>query len=180
MKPDRDQYLKFRRPHDQCLLCGTSLPSAGRHPTVLEFDDKEEAVRRDFCPACWQKAGNPGYFSFWVTKRISGPTAAERRLAKHERNEAFWRLFLALHGAQTDEYRTQLFLLAHLLMRYRVMTFKGTGPDGTLMFEAAPTGETYRIADVPEGSAEFGAIMKSVEDQAVQLMESVDDGPAVE
>ncbi len=172
MNPDRDQYLKFRRPHDECLLCGTSLPSAGRHPTVLEIGDREEAVRRDFCPACWEKAGNPGYFSFWVTKRISGPTAAERRLARHERNEAFWRLFLALQAAQSDEYRPQLFLLAHLLMRYRVMNFKGTNAQGELLFEAAPTGETYRIADVPESSAEFGAILKAVEEQAVQLMDS--------
>lgn len=177
---DRDQYLKVRRPHDECLLCAASLPPTGHHPSTLDLSDKEDALRRDFCPACWEKAASTQYFSFWVTKRINAPTAAERRLARSERNEGLWRLFAALHSSGGEEYTAQLFLLAHLLMRYRVMVFKGTSPDSDLLFESNINGEVYRITDIPVDSVEFSGVMKTVEEQAVKIMESGDDDVAEE
>lgn len=169
---DREAYLKFRRPHDECLLCGTSLPAAGKHPTVLDIDGKEEAIRRDFCPKCWVEAEKPEYFGFWLTKRIDAPTGRERRLARAERNEALWRLFNALHETENPELRPQLFLLAHLLMRYRVLTFRSTEADGTLLFEHQPSGVTFRVADVPIESVPFAEVKKAVESEALKYAPS--------
>lgn len=164
---ERDSYLKFRRPHDECLLCGTPLPSVGKHPSLLEVTDRDDVIRRDFCPTCWEKSANPSYFSYWVTKRISAPTSRERRLAKSERNEALWRLFSALYASGAEEHRPQLFLLAHLLMRYRILQFKNTSDDGALQFHHSASGETYRVEDVPLDSTPFHDIMAGIEEQAV-------------
>ncbi|MDX2174929.1 MAG: hypothetical protein SF028_00500 [Candidatus Sumerlaeia bacterium] len=163
---DREAYLKFRRPNDQCLLCGCSLPGAGRQATVLEVSDKDEAIRSDFCPACWEKSGDRAYFSYWVAKRVSAPTATERRLARSERNEAMWRLFAALHATGDEAYTAQLFLLAHLLLRFRVLNYKGRDGDGWLLFEHPHAGEAFRVADVPVDSVDFGPVMEQVERDA--------------
>lgn len=165
--PEPDSYLKFRRPNDECLLCGTALPSVGRHPSLLEVTNRDEVIRRDFCPTCWEKSANPGYFGYWVTKRIAAPTQRERRLAKSERNEALWRLFSALYTTGSEEHRPQLFLLAHLLMRYRILQFKQTEEDGALLFHHNASGETYRVEDVPLDSTPFHDIMAGIEEQAV-------------
>jgi hypothetical protein len=171
------EYLKFRRPADACLLCAASLPSTGAHPSLIQLSDKDEAIRRDFCPTCWQKSSDREYFSFWLTKRISAPTARERRLARAERNDALWRLFNALYDQAAPDTGPQLFLLAHLLMRYRVVSYTGRGIDGSLLFEHGASGSTFRIPDMAEDAAPFADIKKSIEEQAVAMVERPDDDP---
>lgn len=165
---DRSSYLRIGRAGNTCLLCNAPLNVDGKHPSTLEVKDAQEAIRKDFCPACWPRLADGGYFSFWVTKRVSAPSAKERRLARSERNEALWRLFAALYSSdEASNLAPQLFFLAHLLMRYKVLTFQGPAEDGLLEFQHPRLGETFRIADVPVEEVDFSAVQRQVEDQAL-------------
>jgi hypothetical protein len=166
---DRDLYLKFSRPSNNCLLCNTPLNVDGAHPTLLQVDSRDEAVRQDFCPRCWEKKEEGDYFSFWVTKRVNAPSAQERRLARSERNEALWRLFSALHSSNgPDDLRAQLFLLAHLLMRYKMLTFVGVR-GAQLEFCHPKLGETFLIDDLPLDSADFVAVQQQIEGRILEF-----------
>ncbi|MBX3730597.1 MAG: hypothetical protein KF858_15585 [Candidatus Sumerlaeia bacterium] len=163
-------YLQFKRAARACLVCGTSLPELERHPTILTLSPLDEAVRQDLCPTCWDRLDQKEYFSYWITRRYQqGPSAEDRRLARSERNEALWALFNALY-ARTDraEYASQLFLLAHLLMKYRLMAYKGVAADGRLTFFHGPTQETYLIDDLPLASVSFVDAMTSIDGQLTQ------------
>jgi len=167
---DREAYLKFNRAGNHCLLCGIPLNVNGAHPSLIELSAGDEAVRKDFCPTCWGAMGRAQYFSYWVTKRIDAPSVAQRRLAKSERNEALWRLFSALHMAGNSELDAQLFLLAHLLLRYRVMVFLGVSADGRLRFQNPKFEEEFLIREIPANSADFAAMNKELEARAVAMM----------
>ncbi len=171
---NRDTYLAFTRPANTCLVCGTPLNVDGRHPTLLAISDKQEAIRRDFCPTCWNKVGDEEYFSFWVTKRVNSVSAEERRLHRSERNEALWRLFAALYTSEThDDVDAQLFLLAHLLMRYRVLNFAGTDENGKLLFIHPKLGESFAIANLSLDEADFVSVKTDLEKQAVHYVPEI-------
>lgn len=162
-----DSYLQFKRPGRNCLVCGASLPELERHPSMLKLDSKEDAVRQDICPECWEKMAEKNYFSYWITRRYQqGPSAEERRLAKSERNEALWALFNALY-ARTDreELAAQLFLISHLLMKYRVLSYLGPDEEGRLRFYHSGTQETYLVPDLPLDAVSFVDIMEEVDGQ---------------
>lgn len=176
---DKDVYLRITRPGDTCLLCGSKLNIEGHHPSLIQLSEKEEVVRKDFCPECWRRLGEESYFSFWVTKRVSAPSAAERRLAKSERNEALWRLFAALYSSETNDVAPQLFLLAHLLMKYRVLAFHGVNEQGRLLFQHPKLGEVFEVEDVPLDSVDFVEINQKIEEQALDFAgEPSEDMPA--
>ncbi len=165
---DRSAYLRVGRAGNACLLCNKPLNVDGRHPSILEVKDAQEAIRKDFCPECWPRLADQGYFSFWVTRRVAAPSAQERRLARAERNEALWRLFAALYASEeSPALAAQLFFLAHLLMRYKVLAFQGLTSDGLLEFQHPRLGETFRIADVPLEEVDFAAIQRDIEQQAL-------------
>jgi hypothetical protein len=172
---DREIYLQFNRPGNTCLLCSTPLNIEGHHPSLIELSEKEEVVRKDFCPGCWQRMAEKGYFSFWVTKRVTAQSATERRLAKADRNIALWRLFNALYETDNSEFDPQLFLLAHLLMQYRVLLFSGSGKEGTLKFTHQKLGETFEITDLPLDAVDFVTIKSELEQQAINYAPSVQD-----
>ncbi len=173
---EKDVYLRITRPGDECLLCHKPLNIDGRHPSYIELSEKEEVIRKDFCAECWQRLGEESYFSFWLTKRVNAPSAQERRLAKSERNEALWRLFAALYSSDSPDLAPQLFLLAHLLMKYRVLAYQGTTEEGRLLFQHPKLGETFEIEDIPLDSVDFVAIKQSLEDQAVDYAPSREQG----
>lgn len=160
-----DSYLTFKRAGRNCLLCNASLPELERHPTVLKLTETEAAVREDLCPECWDRMAEREYFSYWITRRIqAGPSPEERRLARSERNEALWALFNALHAREDrEEFTVQLFLLAHLLMKYRVLQYGGEQEDGSLLFLHPRTNGTYLVPDVPLDSVSFVDAMMEVE-----------------
>ncbi len=165
---DRSAYLRVGRAGNACLLCNKPLNVDGRHPSVLEVKDAQDAIRKDFCPECWPRLADEGYFSFWVTRRVAAPSAKERRLARTERNEALWRLFAALYASEdSSTLAPQLFFLAHLLMRYKVLTFQGLSQDGLLEFQHPRLGETFHIADVPLEEVDFSAVQKEIDEQAM-------------
>lgn len=166
---DKDVYLRITRPGSTCLLCNKPLNVDGHHPSLIQLSGKEEVIRKDFCPECWQRLGEESYFSFWVTKRVTAPSVEERRLMRSERNEALWRLFAALYSRESEEgLAAQLFLLAHLLMKYRVLTFSGVAEDGKLVFVHPKLGESFEVLDIPLDSADFVGLKESLEQQAVQ------------
>jgi hypothetical protein len=167
---DREKYLRFSRPADACLLCGVPLNVDGAHPSYLALADAEEAVRKDFCRACWEQMGTQSYFSFWLTKRVAAPTARERRLARAERNDALWRLFTALHATREEGMAPQLFLLAHLLMRYKILEFTGLR-DGRLEFTHPKLGETFLVEDLPVETVDFAAAKAAVDAQVAEIAE---------
>ncbi|MBI1291927.1 hypothetical protein GC173_11895 [bacterium] len=173
---ERDSYLHVTRPRNACLLCSAPLNVDGRHPSVIVLSDKEEAIRQDFCPTCWGRMTEKGYFSFWVTKRVNAPSAEQRRLARGERNEALWRLFSALHSSGNSDLAPQLFFLAHLLMRYKVLTFSGLR-DGKLAFLHPKLEETYLIDDLPIESIDFLSVKNEVEAAALAYVPDADEDP---
>jgi len=158
-----DSYLQFRRADRECLLCGTSLPDVGKHPSILKFGEKAETIRQDFCPKCWGQMEHREYFSYWLTRRLNeGPSPEERKLVKAERNERLWALFNALYAERSEELAPHLFLLAHLLMKYRVLAFQGREGD-ELRFLHAPSQETYRIADLPLSAVSFIDVKEEID-----------------
>lgn len=173
LSTERDTYLHFSRARNTCLLCAAPLNVDGRHPSVIVMSEKEEAIRKDFCPSCWDRMAEKGYFSFWVTKRVNAPSAEERRLARGERNEALWRLFSALYGRGAADLAPQLFFLAHLLMRYKVLTFQGLR-EGKLVFVHPKLEETYQIEDLAIEAIDFLAIKNEVETAALAYVPDPD------
>ena len=173
----RDHYLKLGRPRDTCLLCTAPLNVDGKHPSLIELSGKDEVVRKDFCITCWTRMQEQGYFSFWITKRVNQPSAAERRLAKSERNEALWRLFSALYASEAAaDFGPQLFLLAHLLMKYKVLVYTGNRED-RLVFQHPKLGESFEINDLPWESIDFTEISREIEQQAIAYAPSEDEAP---
>lgn len=177
--PSREQYLKVIRPRDTCLLCNEPLNVDGRHASLILGAGKDDVIRKDFCPNCWGRMGEKGYFSFWITKRVNAPSAAQRRLERSERNEALWRLFAALYASET-EFRPQLFFLAHLLMKYRVLQFTGPAADGKLRFLHPKLAETFLIEDIAIDSVDFATIHAELEQQALAYAPQEDEDPAAE
>lgn len=167
--PKPDTYLQFSRAANTCLLCAAPLNVDGRHPSVIQMSEKAEIVRKDFCPTCWGRLGEEQYFSFWVTKRVNSISPEQRRLAKSERNEALWRLFAALYASESPDLAPQIFLLAHLLMRYRVLVFEGTTPEGRLLFAHPKLGEKFEVGDLPLDSVDFVAVKSGIEQQALEF-----------
>ncbi len=166
-----DSYLKFSRPGNKCLLCDNPLNVDGRHPSLIEVSDEEDdIVRKDFCHECWENLGKSDYFSFWVTRRITAASPEERRLAKSERNDALWRLFSALYADETSDFAPQLFLLSHLLMKYRVLQYKGINEDGSLNFVHQKLGESFKIPELPLDAVDFVSLKEDIEKQAVNLV----------
>ena len=152
---EKDQYLNVSRPNKVCLLCGRSLKEVQKHPSILTKWENE-AIRKDFCPECWEKMKDRDYFSYWVTKRIT--SAPKRQLTKKERNDLLLRLFESLYRQQEKQNSYSLFFLAHLLMRYKIFHWKGSRnlpedldagtPERTLLiFENRYTGEEIEITD---------------------------------
>lgn len=176
--PTAASYLRVSRPQNMCLLCNKPLNVEGKHASLIEVSGREEVIRKDFCPECWQRIGEGGYFSFWITQRTQAPTAKERRLAKAERNEALWRLFAALSATEAQQdLAPQLFFLAHLLLRYKVLNFVGITPEGRLRFIHPKLQEEFVIDDVDIEELDFVDIKNEVEQQALAYAPGEDEEP---
>ncbi|MDX1973819.1 MAG: hypothetical protein SFY68_14910 [Candidatus Sumerlaeia bacterium] len=164
-------YLKFKRSSRRCLLCDCSLDALEKHPTTLDLPkNADDAIRNDVCNACWNQMENKSYFSFWISKRFQeGPTPEQRRLAKAERNDALWKLFLILQQDRSaEDYAAQIFLVAHLLMKYRILQFQERQGDD-LVFYHSPTAERYTVRDVPIDSVDFVEIKSRVDKGVMQV-----------
>lgn len=174
---DRETYLRISKPSSQCLLCGVSFSAgAQQHPSLLELSPKEEVIRRDFCATCYEAKGKAEYFSYWLTKRVNGPAPGERRLARSERNDALWRLFAALHGNDggASDSAMQIFFLAHLLLRYKVLAYVGRTADGRLEFRHPKLAESFLVQDLAVESIDAAGVKGFVDEQLHAYAEGID------
>jgi hypothetical protein len=84
---------------------------------------------------------------------------------------SIWRLFAALYGTEdAPELGPQLFLLAHLLMKYKVLVYTGPVEGGKLRFTHPKLGEVFDVADLPLDAADFAKINAEVEQQALSYV----------
>lgn len=119
-----NEIYNIGRPMNHCLLCGADIIEQEKHPSMIDYSEMD-SVRKDYCFNCWQKIENRQFFSFWIAKRIKpGP---DKRTTRAERNKILIQLFLSLYNSgEKHRYRSHLFLLAHLLMKYNVFKWKET------------------------------------------------------
>ncbi len=169
---EKEKYLNVARPHKTCLLCGRSLAGVDKHPSILtKWED--EAVRKDYCPQCWEKLTSKDYFCYWITKRLQ--PAPNKQLSKKERNNLLLRLFESLYETADESRAYTLFFLAHLLMRYKVFKWKGTreiaaDPDSTrptqtlLIFENKLTGEEIQLPDQSLEGEKLAEVKKEIDE----------------
>ena len=143
------------RPSGVCVLCESSLVEQERHPSILTQDQasapkkEKERSRQDFCEKCWENLEDHSYFSFWLAKRTR--PQPNRRLVKAERNDILWRLFNALLTNPQTETETHLYILAHLLMKYRLLRWRSNETDESgmswVVFANPKTTEEYRVRE---------------------------------
>ncbi len=164
-------YLKFKRSSRKCLLCDCSLDTLETHPSTIQLSKTEDAIRSDVCSQCWDKMDNKSYFSFWISRRFQeSSTPEQRKLAKAERNEALWKLFLILYqDKEQEDYAAQLFLVTHLLMKYRILQFQERNGDDLLVFYHPPSAERYTVADVALDSVDFVDVKSKVDESVLQV-----------
>lgn len=155
---DKHPYFDIGKPENTCAICGGSLPAEGQHPSALT-ELYPEPIRKDYCLTCWKQLRDKQFFSHWLTKRIAPP--ADQKINRQARNDMLLRLFTALYYQHDPANATQLYLLAHLLMRYKVFKWVETRPtdagEDSLVFEDSRTGEEVFVAPIDltdEGIAE--------------------------
>jgi len=148
------EYLKLGRPTNTCQACGTPLGALAHHPSVVPAEPAgdDEPERRDYCPACWTRLREEGYFSFWLSQRREkgqrrrfrrrlvidvltlllrndlSVRDAEQKPAKtahvdQQRQGKVYRSYVA-----TGELPIRLFIVAHLLHTFHGVEWKGEVP----------------------------------------------------
>lgn len=116
-------------PH--CAACARAFAEDEELFSAL-YDERTEFVRRDFCPACWEKVEGEGVFSFWRTRVIMKKEAPPKRFVN---DEALLTFFARLEG-EGDPLKVNFrFVLALLLIRKKLFQFK------SVRREAAGKGE---------------------------------------
>ena len=161
---EKHPYFDIRKPQNICTICSTSLTDEPHHPSVLT-DVYPEPIRKDYCLACWKQLQDKQFFSYWLTKRITPP--ADKKINRQERNDMLLRLFMALYNQEDPANATQLYLLAHLLMKYKVFKWLETrqGPTGedALVFEDTRTGEEIFVAPIAITDDQIAEAKKAVD-----------------
>jgi hypothetical protein len=161
---DKHSYFDIKKPQNTCTICGALLPNEGHHPSALT-ELYPEPIRKDYCLPCWKQLKDKQFFSFWLTKRIALPTA--QKADRQQRNEMLLRLFMALYTHQDPAHATQLYLLAHLLMKYKVFKWvemrKSQEGEDSLVFEHTRTGEEIYIAPVATSDEEVAQAKKAID-----------------
>lgn len=161
---DKHPYFDIRKPENTCTICGASLTDEGHHPSALT-EVYPEPIRKDYCLSCWKQLQDKQFFSYWLTKRITPP--ADKRVNRRERNDMLLRLFMALYNQHNPANATQLYLLAHLLMKYKVFkwleTRKSDTGEDALVFEDTRTGEEVFVAPISITDEEIAEAKKAID-----------------
>lgn len=186
---EKEQYLKIGRPQNTCVLCGTTIAVAGKHASVLlppgaEQEAREKGAgeepgegpqRQDYCPACWEKARQKNYFSFWIARR-EAPKPRKLKNRK-ERNAALLAYFDLLHQKNDSAYAQHLYFLAHLLMKFSVLKWVRSekpaeegGPE-RIVFRNTATDDLVTIDSVPLEDEAVARIKKEIDDYICRNVE---------
>ena len=153
------------KPSDVCLQCGKQLEEFEKHPSALETSD-EEIARKDFCPVCWKNIKKQDFYIYWMTKRIQ-KTAEDKKISRKDKGEILLRFFTMLRNREDDEYKSHLFILAHLLMKYGVFKFLRNVVDNeeisVIVFECDMLDEEIRIEEIDHADEHLVEVRKEIE-----------------
>lgn len=182
---EKEQYLKIGRPQNSCVLCGTTIAVAGKHASVLlspgeepppqQTAGEEGPQRQDYCPACWEKARQKNYFSFWIARRE--PPKPRKLKSRKERNAALLAYFDLLLQKNDPAYAQHLYFLAHLLMKFSVLKWvrseRATEQGGRerIVFRNTATDDLVTIDSVPLEDEAVARIKKEIDDYICRNVE---------
>lgn len=160
-----DNIYKITKAVNNCLKCGSSIKETDRHPSML-VESEDEILRKDYCANCWSEVIKDKMFSFWISKRYKPPE--DKRLIKKTRNENLINLFYTFADKDKDYFKFHLYVLAHLLMKYKVFLWDKETIDnegkGFLNFKDTLNATDISISDIDEESEDLVKANKEVED----------------
>jgi len=136
-----------------------------KHPSVLEVDEKGDPQRRDICPECWEKMADHEFFSFWLTQREA--PKPDPRVTREEQNRRLLALFEQMRNAGDDRFRPHVYILAHTLMKRRLLKWEGTErtENGVvrIMFRNPATDERIQVEEIDIGDESLLAVMREID-----------------
>lgn len=128
-------------------------------------DDDAPFQRMDYHRACWKKAQKEDYLSFWLAKRPE--PAPTPKLTKKERAVLLLGLFQSVMQTSNPADDPLRFVLAHLLMRYRILTLCPPRIDDQgrkwIVFELPKEEERYEAPDILLGDRQMAETMARIE-----------------
>ena len=158
-------YSEIPAPGQKCIVCDQELVTVPKHPTVLNLGKEGAAERRDVCPDCWEKMAEKDFFSFWLTQRE--PPKPDTRLTRVQQRAALLRLFEQFHGSGDARFRSHVYVLAHLLMKWRLLAWEGTetGEDGVerIVFRNRETDDKIAIEEVALSDESLVSIKREID-----------------
>ena len=167
---------EINRPGETCLMCGKSLDHIERHRSALSSDDENQVLLRyDYCSDCWETVKDQPFFCNWITRRVIKNTESERAQRQNLRERAC-RIFLETLQADASNRSARLYILAHLLLRLRVLKWLGheiledTG-ERILVFEDIRSHERVVIPHVRLNEEELSEAQRFV-DEIVKMSKS--------
>ncbi len=131
------------RSRGACSACRQELPPKRTFFSCLN-EEKDDFVRSDFCPACWEKQDSARCFCFWRSRRAEPdqkPTLDTGLMLE---------FFDRLARPDNDRKRTFRFVLALYLMRRKELKLLRVERDAegeSLVFQRRSSGEELSVAD---------------------------------
>lgn len=160
---------EINRPGETCLMCGKSLDQIERHRSALSTDEENQVLLRyDYCSECWETVKEQPFFSKWITRRVIKNTETERAQRQNLR-EGACRIFQETLQSDTLNRSARLYILAHLLLRLRVLKWLGheileeTG-EQVLVFEDIKSHERVTIPHVRLNEQEISEAQSFVDE----------------
>jgi hypothetical protein len=116
----------------RCQACEKPFDPQEEYFSAL-YDQDNKFVRKDFCPACWDKQDQTTLFSFWRTRCIP----EEKKVKKFVDDSVILDFFMRLQGTADPSKKNFRYVLALLLMRKKLLKFddikKGEGGEALVL-----------------------------------------------
>lgn len=176
-------FKRITKPLSACIKCGAELLYEDAHPSAVsgkngaDFTDAkpEEIEREDFCAMCWTEIrGREDLLAHWYAKRT--PPKPGKARTRRERAAMLRQWFAALNAQLQDNPTTEeetlrikqtLYVVAHLLMKFRVFAWQHTEPataeQPAQIFFRQTGGEVVRVESVPLTSEVNAQILEQAE-----------------
>ena len=152
-------------PSRKCMVCDRDLAFVTKHPSVLRVSDKGIPQRSDVCPECWEKMADRKCFSFWLTQRAA--PNPDPKIAREDQNRRLMALFEMMLDAKEDRFRPHLYVLAHTLMKRRLLKWEGTqkGEDGVerIVFRNLIGDELIYVEEIDINDEGLVAVMHQID-----------------
>jgi len=131
------------RSRGACSACDREFAPKRTFFSCLE-EQKDDFVRIDFCPGCWETQAPERFFCFWRSRR------AEPNKRPTLDTELMLEFFDRLARPDNDRKRTFRFVLALYLMRRKELKLLRVERDGereVLVFQRRSSGEELCVAN---------------------------------